>query len=105
LEDNAMLFPLSWRRWVQAHRPATRRKPTARRLAFVPCLQALEDRALPSTFTVLNLLDSGPGSLRQAVLDADAQPGTNAIRFTHGLHGTIALTSGGAALSRSRTAR
>jgi hypothetical protein len=43
---------------------------------------------------VLNLDDSGPGSLRQAVLDANAQPGADTIRFAHGLHGTITLTSG-----------
>src|SRR5229473_5794791 len=61
---------------------------------FVPRLEVLECRTLPSTFTVLNLLDSGPGSLRQAVLDANDQPGADVIRFAHGLHGTIALTSG-----------
>src|SRR6516164_2116164 len=65
--------------------------PTPR---FVPRLEALEDRALPSTYTVLNLHDGGAGSLRQAVLDADAHPGHNTIGFAHGLHGTIALTSG-----------
>ena len=32
-------------------------------------LQPLEDRVTPSTFTVLNSADNGPGSLRQAVLD------------------------------------
>ena len=42
---------------------------------FVLRLDALEDRAVPSTFTVLNLADSGAGSLRQAVLDANAHPG------------------------------
>src|SRR6266851_4111861 len=47
-----------------------------------------------STFTVLNLADSGPGSLRQAVLDANAQPGTDVIDFAPGVQGTITLTSG-----------
>jgi hypothetical protein len=28
---------------------------------FVPCLEVLEGRTLPSTFTVLNLADSGQG--------------------------------------------
>jgi hypothetical protein len=37
----------------------------------VPRLEALEDRALPSTFTVRNLLDSGAGSLRAAVAEVD----------------------------------
>jgi hypothetical protein len=54
----------------------------------------LEDRALPSVFTVLNLADSGLGSLRQAVLDANAQPGANVIDFAPGLEGTITLSSG-----------
>jgi hypothetical protein len=60
----------------------------------VPRLEALEDRALLSTFTVVNLADSGPGSLRQAVLDANATPGADLIRFAGGLQGTLALTSG-----------
>src|SRR5947209_2426486 len=36
------------------------------------CLDVLEDRVVPSTFTVSNVADSGAGSLRQAILDADA---------------------------------
>jgi len=45
-------------------------------------------------FTVRNLLDSGPGSLRQAILDANANPGADRIHFTGQARGTIALTSG-----------
>ena len=42
----------------------------------------LEDRTVLSTFTVTNIADSGPGSLRQAILDANAATrGTNAIDF------------------------
>src|SRR6516164_5004795 len=70
------------------------RHRTLRPAHFKPRLEALEDRTVPSTFTVRNLADSGPGSLRQAVLDANAHPGADGIRFAHGLHGTIALTSG-----------
>jgi hypothetical protein len=56
----------------------------------------LEDRYVPSTFTVSNLLDSGSGSLRQAILDANANPGADTITFSPGLQGTITLarTSG-----------
>src|SRR5262249_38388690 len=35
-----------------------------------------------------------PGSLRQAVLDANTHPGPDQITFAPQLHGTIALTSG-----------
>jgi hypothetical protein len=37
-------------------------------------VERLADRAVPSTFTVLNTNDIGPGSLRQAILDANANP-------------------------------
>ncbi|MFZ1640435.1 MAG: Calx-beta domain-containing protein [Candidatus Contendobacter sp.] len=47
-----------------------------------------------SSFVVTNLNDSGAGSLRQAVLDANAAPGADTITFQAGLTGTIALTSG-----------
>ena len=47
-----------------------------------PGLEALEERALLSTFTVSNTADSGPGSLRQAILGSNAAPGTtNTITF------------------------
>jgi hypothetical protein len=55
-------------------------------------VEALEDRSLPSTFSVVNLLDSGAGSLRAAVVAANANPGADAIDFA--TTGTIALTSG-----------
>lgn len=47
-----------------------------------------------SNITVLNLADSGEGSLRQAVLDANTLLGSDTIHFAHGLQGTIALTTG-----------
>jgi hypothetical protein len=43
---------------------------------------------------VMNTLDSGPGSLRQAVLDANANAGADTIVFAKGVSGTIKLTSG-----------
>src|SRR5207244_5627491 len=48
----------------------------------------------PQAFTVLNTKDSGAGSLRQAILDANASPGTDAIEFAPSSYGTITLTSG-----------
>lgn len=39
-----------------------------------PNVQRLEARDVPATFTVINTLDAGPGSLRQAILSANASP-------------------------------
>ncbi len=47
-----------------------------------------------ATFTVTNLNDSGAGSLRKAVADANAAAGDDTIVFQSGLVGTITLTSG-----------
>ena len=47
-----------------------------------------------ATFAVSTLNDSGPGSLRQAVLDANTTPGLDRIVFGPTVLGTIALTSG-----------
>jgi hypothetical protein len=57
-------------------------------------LEPLEDRLVLTTFNVSNLADSGPGSLRQAIVDANTQTGADVINFAPGLHGTITLTSG-----------
>jgi hypothetical protein len=54
----------------------------------VPRLLALEDRTVPSTFTVTSLDDSGPGTLRAGVAS-----GADTIKFAPGLHGTITLAS------------
>ena len=47
-----------------------------------------------ATFTVTNLNNSGPGSLRQAILDANVAAGDDDIVFQSGLSGQITLTSG-----------
>jgi hypothetical protein len=58
-------------------------------------VERLEDRTVPSTFTVRNLADSGLGSLRAAVAAANTNPGADVIRFASSARdGTIALTSG-----------
>ena len=47
-----------------------------------PRVELMEDRTLLSTFLVNNTVDSGPGSLRQAILDSNAVTGTtNTIDF------------------------
>jgi hypothetical protein len=47
-------------------------------------LEALEDRSMLAAFTVINTLDSGAGSLRQAIIDANdvlVNPGLDTINF------------------------
>jgi hypothetical protein len=66
---------------------------------FVPRLEQLEDRTVPSTLTVLNNFDSGSGSLRDAI--AHAKSG-DTIQFAPSLNGqTITLTSDELAIKNS----
>src|SRR5262249_9109271 len=78
---------MSFNHWISnqlglSPRSASRRKTPARP-GFRPRLEALEDRTVPTTFTVTATADSGPGSLRQAILDAnpDASAGIDLINF------------------------
>src|SRR5262245_42952405 len=79
-----------WNRVAGLSRPTRPARRAHARLGVEP----LEDRSLPSTFTVLNLNDSGADSLRQAIRDANAAPGADAIAFAAGLSGTLNLSSG-----------
>ena len=72
----------------RAPRKNSRRTPEKRRLS----IERLESRFALSTLSVMNLNDAGSGSLRQAILDADAAGGSNIIDFA--IAGTIQLTSG-----------
>jgi hypothetical protein len=61
--------------------------------------EQLEDRRVLATFTVNNLGDaavtapgSAPGTLRQAIYDANNSSGPDEIKFASGLSGTINLT-------------
>lgn len=78
------------------------RQPSPYRLAlpllgFMLTLCSLSVGA--ATFIVANLNDSGPGSLRQAILDANATAGNDTVVFQNSLSGTITLTSGEFAIS------
>src|SRR5262245_28485053 len=59
----------------------------------VPRVELLEERAVLSTLTVVNLLDAGPGSLRAAIAAANIAPGADTIKFAGGLKGSINLAS------------
>lgn len=52
-------------------------RPTSTRLWAEP----LEPRCTPATFLVTNTLDAGPGSLREAILRANATPAADRIAF------------------------
>lgn len=65
-----------------------------RQAAFALTLAVMAGPAMAASFEVSNLADSGPGSLRQAVLDANGSPGADEVTFQAGLTGTIVLTSG-----------
>ena len=54
-------------------------------------IEETRNRTLPSTFSVLNTNDSGAGSLRQAILNANANLGVDTIAFAAG-NGSISIT-------------
>ncbi len=74
--------------------PPRVRQPQRRRFLGV---ELLECRDVPATFTVSTLADTGVGSLRQAVTDANAAVGADSIVFAGAaVGGTISLlTMGG----------
>ena len=55
-----------------------------KRQPFQPDFHGLERRLMPSTFTVADTSDADAGSLRQAILDSNAAPGSNTIDFDIG---------------------
>ncbi len=80
-------------------RPIPGPKHAPRKRSFVPRLENLEDRTVPSTLTVVNNHDSGAGSLRAAIASAGSG---DAIQFSSALNGhTIALTSGELAITKN----
>src|SRR5262249_12369972 len=72
---------LTWFRLAQRHR---NRRPAPTPPGTRLRLEQFETRLTPSTFVVSNTGDSGPGSLRQAILDANASAGASTIAFDIG---------------------
>jgi predicted outer membrane repeat protein len=68
----------------RTQRPANRIRPR---------LEPLEERAVPAVITVLNPGNDGPGSLRDAIVQANTLPGPDTIAFAPAVTGTITLTS------------
>jgi hypothetical protein len=75
-------------------RKLTGRYPLRPGFAFLVAVVFAVGGARAATFTVTSLADSGPGSLRQAVLDANASVGADDVVFGPGVTGTITLASG-----------
>jgi hypothetical protein len=74
-----MLFSLL-HLWLRVLQTPTRARRTVGARAL-PAFESLEERCVPALFTVTTTADSGPGSLRQAILDANASRGLDIIRF------------------------
>src|SRR4051812_20907573 len=83
------------RRKAEQRKHAETRGPTKRKVAAGATIAmgatlAATGSAQAATITVTNLNDQGPGSLRQAILDANLNsPGSDDIVFASGLSGTI----------------
>src|ERR1700692_263154 len=71
------------------HPGSSSAKPKSNR--YRPCLEMLEDRVVPTTILVNNVLDSGPNSLRAAITQTNLNAGPDEIDFT--VTGTIQLLS------------
>src|SRR3954469_16836619 len=54
--------------------------------------ETLERRDLLATFTVVSMADTGAGTLRQAILDANATPGADTLAFNVGGGGVRRIT-------------
>ena len=90
-----MLFKSLRRIWSRSEnrtRPQIRRARERRIPSAV--VEMLEMRLQLSVIAVTNLQDSGTGSLRAAVAEANSNPGADVITFQKNLAGTIVLTSG-----------
>src|SRR5690242_10143101 len=84
--------------WVlsgSTHEVAMVRKSATRRaaigVAVGSAVEQLEERTLFAVFTVTSAADSGPGTLRQAILDANAAAGADTVAFAVGGGGAVSI--------------
>jgi predicted outer membrane repeat protein len=75
------------------------------RTGLAAAIAAASPFAGAATFTVTNLNDTGAGSLRDAIGQANAAAGADTITFAADLSGTIALTGGELQITDSTTIR
>jgi hypothetical protein len=62
----------------------------ALKLLWIACgMFFTQQNLLANTYTVTSTADSGPGTLRQAILDANANPGADIIQFSIGTTGNL----------------
>ena len=92
--------------WLRNRRPSPTSRPAPLRRAvprFRPRLEALEDRAVPAqvALTVNSLADSGAGTLREAILTADAGSHSDKFTISFSVAGAIDLQSTLPALNNS----
>jgi parallel beta-helix repeat protein len=95
LQQTALVKEMAMLRSTHSRQPRPAARARRRPLPFRPRLEVLEDRRLLSVFLVTNTNNAGAGSLRQAILDANVNPGPDTIEFDiePGGDQSIALTS------------
>src|ERR1700730_15398927 len=83
-----------WRKCVARFRSSQSTTRCVRKRTRAPLtVELLEDRTVPTTYVVTNNADSGLGSLRQAILNANAHRGADRIVFQIPSLPTISLVS------------
>ncbi|HVK09195.1 MAG TPA: LamG domain-containing protein, partial [Gemmataceae bacterium] len=83
---------VAWRLRFTARMRRLHRRAVARARVYRLGLRSFEDRVAPATFQVTSTADSGAGSLRQALVDANAAPGRDDILFNIGAGGLQTIT-------------